>query len=177
MRLSLLYLSLILAHGAIGSRAGSTVPAPRYVVDLDLAPQDRWGHVIADYKADLQSLLKQIKEMVSPEVVMLASFIGENVEKYVPYPYSLEMVSVAISGGVTLGETLLGNMIYEVSAFNRSKLARKACTSIVAEAVNGTMYHGRNLDYSFTEILRNMTVIVDFQSGGKTVYTGIVILL
>ena len=175
MRLSLLYLSLILAHGAIGSRAGSCVPAPRYVVDLDLAPQDRWGHVIADYKADLQSLLKQIKEMVSPEVVLLASAIGENVEKYVPYPYSLEMVGVAISGGVTLGETLLGNMIYEVTAFNRSKLAQKACTSIVAEAVNGTMYHGRNLDYSLTEILRNMTVIVDFQSGGKTVYTGIVI--
>ena len=40
------------------------------------------------------------------------------------------------------------DVMYEVSAFNKSKLARQACTSIVAEAPNGTIYHGRNLDYS-----------------------------
>ena len=127
---------------------------------------------MSDYKADLRELLVQIKQMVTPEVVLLASLLGDNIEKYVPYPYSLEMVGVSIAGDVTLGETLLGNIIYEASAFNRSKLAQRACTSIVAEAENGTLYHGRNLDYSFTEILRNMTVIVDFQSGGKTLYTG-----
>ena len=166
----LLRLSLLLVCAA-GSWAAATVPAPRYVINLDLAAQDRWTHVIPDYKADFQSLLKQIKKMLPPEVVDLASLIGDDVEKYVPYPYSLEMVGVAVAGDVALGEVLLGNMLYEVTAFNSSKLD-KACTSIVAEAVNGTIYHGRNLDYTFTEVLRNMTIIAEFQSGGKTVYTG-----
>ena len=168
MRLLLLPLSLVFAY----CYASSSVPAPRYVVNLDLAPQDRWSHVVADYKPDLQSLLKQFKAMVPPEVVMLTSLIADNVEKYVPYPYDLEMVGVAASGGVTLGEMVLANMIYEVTTFNRRKIGRKACTSIVAEALNGTIYHGRNLDYSFTEVLRRITVIIDFQSGGKTMYTG-----
>ena len=154
------------------SYARSAIPAPRYVVNLDLAPQDRWTHVVADYKPELQILLKQIKDMVPHGVVLLASMIGDNMEKYMPYPYSLEMVGVSIAGGVTLGEAVLGNIIYELTAFNASGLAHKACTSIVAKALNGTMYHGRNLDYSIAGILRNMTVIVDFQSGGKTVYTG-----
>lgn len=165
-----LRLSLLLAC-VVGSRASTAVPAPRYVIDLDLAAQDRWTHVIPDYKADFQSLLKQIKKMVPPEVVDLAALIGDDVDKYVPYPYSSEMVGVSVAGGVALGEVLLGNMLYEVTAFNSSKLD-KACTSIVAEAVNGTIYHGRNLDYTFTEVLRNMTIIAEFQSGGKTVYTG-----
>lgn len=175
MSLLPVFLSLLFTYVANGNNV-DPVPAPRYVVNLDLPAQDRWNHVIVNYKSDLQNLVKELKEMVSPEVLRLASILGDSVEKYVPYPYNLEMVGVATTGGVTLGETLLGNLLYEVTAY-KSKLAQKACTSIVAEALNGTMYHGRNLDYSFTELLRNATIIVDFQSKGKTLYTGTVVLL
>jgi N-acylethanolamine-hydrolysing acid amidase len=155
------------------SYARAAIPAPRYVVNLDLAPKDRWTHVVADYKADLQFLLKQMKAMVPPAALRLTSMIGDNVEKYLPHPYSLEIVGVSLAGGLTVGDMVLANIIYELTAYSPSGLiGRKACTSIVAEALNGTMYHGRNLDYSFAAILRNMTAIVDFQSGGKTVYTG-----
>ena len=46
------------------------------------------------------------------------------------------------------------------------------CTSIVAETLNGSIYHGRNLDYSFSDVLRKLTVVVDFQQGGQIMYTG-----
>ena len=60
------------------------------------------------------------------------------------------------------------DVIYEVSAFNKSKLARQACTSIVAQRHDIPREEPRLL----MEVLRNTTIIVDFHSGGKTLYTG-----
>ena len=168
----LLLLSL-LAYLVNTNYAGSDVPAPRYVVNLDMAPQDRWTIVVADYKTDLQFLLKQMKKMVPPAVLKLVSEIADNVEKYIPHPYAQEIIGASLAGEVTLADMVLANLIYELTAYSPSGLrGRKACTSIVAEALDGTMYHGRNLDYSFAALLRNMAATVDFQSGGKTLYTG-----
>jgi len=33
--------------------------------------------------------------------------------------------------------------------------------------MHGQIWHSRNLDYDFTDILRNITIAVDFQSGGQ----------
>ena len=41
------------------------------------------------------------------------------------------------------------------------------CTSIVAQDSRGHIYHGRNLDYAFGRILRNLTVDVQFLKNGK----------
>lgn len=166
LALSLLFVCVV------GSQASSAVPAPRYVVNLDLAAQDRWSHVIADYKQDLQAVLKEIIQMAPPEVLALADAIAADIDKIFPYPYNEEMVGVSIAGEVSLGEVVLGNTIYEIGAYNHSGTAPKACTSIVAEAMNGTIYHGRNFDHIFTEWLRKMTITVDFRSQGETLYTG-----
>ena len=42
-----------------------------------------------------------------------------------------------------------------------------SCTSIVAQDSNGRIWHGRNLDYRFTDILRNITLVAHFQRNGK----------
>ena len=153
--------------------------AKRYAVNLDLPPSQRWVNVAKDYQESLAQLLQEVKKMVPPEVVSLASVIGNDVGRYMPFPYGLEMVGVAEAvSGVNVGDVVLGNMLYEVTAFSHGKWGAggrgqpKMCTSIVAEAINGTIYHGRNLDYTFTNVLSDMTVIIDFQEGGKTVYTG-----
>lgn len=35
-----------------------------------------------------------------------------------------------------------------------------ACTSIVAQSSDGTLFHGRNLDWNLPDDIRNITVIV-----------------
>jgi N-acylethanolamine-hydrolysing acid amidase len=44
-----------------------------------------------------------------------------------------------------------------------------ACTSIVAQTHNGSIIHGRNLDYSLPN-LQNITLKVNFTSRGQLVY-------
>lgn len=41
------------------------------------------------------------------------------------------------------------------------------CTSIIAQDSAGNIYHGRNLDYPFGDILRQVTIDVDFLKNGK----------
>ena len=154
----------------------STCDAPsrpkRYAVNLDLEPQERWKEVAQDFTSELSALLKAVKKLVPPAVIDIVSIIEADVERYLPYPYNLEIVGIAASSKVTVGEVVLGNTIYELTAFGRSGRGSLACTSIVAEALNGTIYHGRNLDYELTNVLRNLTIVVDFQQSGKTAYTG-----
>ena len=144
----------------------------RYAVNLDLEPQERWKEVAQDFASELSELLKAVEKLVPPEVIDIVSIIEADVETYLPYPYNLEIVGIAANTKVTVGELVLGNTIYELTAFGRSGKGSLACTSIVAEALNGTIYHGRNLDYNLTDVLRNLTIVVDFQQSGKTVYTG-----
>lgn len=44
----------------------------------------------------------------------------------------------------------------------RPNLLFRFCTSIVSQDANGQIWHSRNLDYSFVDMLRNITIRVDF---------------
>lgn len=46
------------------------------------------------------------------------------------------------------------------------------CTSVVAQDTHGNVLHGRNLDWNFPSVLREMIVDIDFQRRNKTVFTG-----
>ena len=168
---SVLLAITILAVGTSSFR--DSIPKT-YTINLDLPPEQRWKQVAEDYTEGILNLVKEIKQMVPPGAITLVDIIGADVEKYIPYPYSMEIVGLATSiKGVSVGEIVLGNTLYEVTAFGHGgKAEARACTSIVAEALNGTIFHGRNLDYSFGGVLRDLTIVVNFQQSGKTVYTG-----
>ena len=148
--------------------SATPVPAKRYTVNLDLLPQDRFHDIAVYYADDLKAFVKELRQIVPQEVIDVVDVIAATVDKHIRAPYAAEMVGVSLAAGVALGDILLANLLYELTAHNT-----KACTSIVAEALNGTIYHGRNLDYgTFTDLLKNVTAIVDYQQGGETVYTG-----
>ncbi|XP_074662649.1 N-acylethanolamine-hydrolyzing acid amidase-like isoform X2 [Tubulanus polymorphus] len=57
-----------------------------------------------------------------------------------------------------------------------AKVLKFGCTSIVAQSGSGQIWHGRNLDYGSNpmerQILSNITIQVDFQRNGTTLYSG-----
>ena len=150
---------------------GRDVPAPVYTINLDLPPEERWAGVLHDYSTFVQDVINTLVKMVPKEAVALVNVIGKELEKYLPYPYAGEIRGVAKYANVTVGEALVGNLLYELTAFGH-RASSKACTSIVAETVAGTIFHGRNLDYGFTADLRKSTIVANFQQNGVTLYTG-----
>jgi len=142
---------------------------PTYVVNLDLAPEKRFTQICANpvYQQTAQFLVNAVDAFLSAlgggymlnEIgVLLNQF-------YFPDEYAKEIEGCATSLGIPLGWATLFNIGYEVS---------DACTSIVAQTTDGTIIHGRNLDFwagmGFTDSLKDMTYIADFQTKGKTLF-------
>ena len=161
---SLLFLSLLLLVQS------KDVPLPRYSIDLDLPPEERWNQVAKDHKDGLYATAQFFQSEFQSAFPML-TIMGADLQQYFPEPYASEMKSFLKYTNVTVGEIAFTNMIYELTAFGRGALGHRACTSIVAKMVSGQIIHGRNLDYSVFP-LRSVAIIVDFQKSGQTVYTG-----
>ena len=158
---------------------GDAKLARKFTINLDLPPNERWAEVMGTYKTDVENLLKLVKASIPQVLADAISTISENIDKYVPYPYSEEIVGVAkFMDNTSVADVLLANLYYELTAYSQGKKTQSvvsgamACTSIVAETVNGSIMHARNMDYSFVKHLENITITVDFQKGGKTIYTG-----
>lgn len=135
------------------------------VVNLDLPPEQRWLQPLQPFIATFNEFLSVLDKLL-PATTPKLDALGTIIAGYLGEPYQDEMKGVAQALNTSLGIVAIANLGYEVSAF---------CTSIVAQATDGSVFHARNLDFGegmgFTDILRNMTFEVDFQSGGVTQYS------
>ncbi|MBN3295537.1 NAAA amidase, partial [Amia calva] len=98
---------------------------------------------------------KWVHKAISPVV--------ESLENYMPQPYAGEMRGASKGFGCSLADVIVLNLAYEITAF---------CTSIVAQDINGNLYHARNMDYPFPAILRNMTMDILYVRNGQVAYRG-----
>ncbi|XP_022094813.1 N-acylethanolamine-hydrolyzing acid amidase-like [Acanthaster planci] len=140
--------------------------APRYSLNLDLAEEERWNAILRHWDVgDYQRKFKEIMhKFMTAEVLDLLDIIAGAVDDYLPVPYAGEIRGIAKYLQMDIGEVVLLNTLYDLTVSG-------GCTSIVAEDTKGNIWHARNMDYDFTATLRNWTVVVDFQSKGKTLYT------
>ncbi|KAI3370437.1 hypothetical protein L3Q82_025199, partial [Scortum barcoo] len=155
-------LLLLLLLGLVW-RCRAEIAPPTVNISLDDKPELRWEPLMQVFdplylkKAAAEvidsTVPKWVHHAVTPIVLAL--------EKYVPQPYAGEIRGMASHLG-SLADAIILNFAYEVSAF---------CTSIVAQDTNGTVYHGRNLDYPHP-VLRNLTVNVVFLKNGEVAYRG-----
>ncbi|XP_065770794.1 N-acylethanolamine-hydrolyzing acid amidase [Muntiacus reevesi] len=164
-RPALALLLLLLLAGAGVSAAAAPPAPPLFNVSLDAAPQLRWLPVLQHYDRDfLRSAMAHIIGDYVPQwVLALIRKVVPELELFLPQPFTDEIRGMCDALDFNLVDCILLNLAYEFSAF---------CTSIVAQDSKGHIYHGRNLDYPFGSLLRNLTVDVQFIKSGQIAYTG-----
>ena len=113
----------------------------------------------------------------NPKFQELVNLVDNDLGKIVKTfqdPYGDELIGIANSTGLPLGDVVMYNIFYEIFT---------VCTSIVSQDSNGHMLHARNLDFGLflgwetqnkswiiSELLRPMTINVNFTRGGKLQY-------
>jgi len=132
-----------------------------------LDPDQRWQQVcsIPEYQQQLQAFVKSITELLPNNGKDLEEIGNTLNNHYFPTEYSQEIIGCSQSIGVPSGWLAIINLGYEIS---------DACTSIVAQAPNGTIFHARNLDFWtgiwLTDTLRAMTFQAEFTLGGNVLF-------
>merc|ERR1712048_286903 len=147
----------------------------KFVVNLDVPPDQRWADVVVPYKEQIINLIQVIKDLVPDKVIKAIDDLFPVLLLKIPHPYSGELLGISEATGIHLGEIILYNLFYEVNPF---------CTSIVGQDETGKLYHGRNLDFGLlmgwdnknntwilAERLRDAMITVDYQRNGKTLYS------
>lgn len=141
---------------------GVTKDVPTFTIDLDAPAQQRWVAAVTQLKWAYPKVLDYILTKVPKAVMPALEAVMADFDKYAPAPYGDEMRGVAAASGYPLGDIVLMNLFYELES---------GCTSIVAGNANGTIYHGRNLDFDIPG-LQNITAMVNFVKDGQVAYRG-----
>eukprot|EP01065_Artemidia_motanka_P013865 TRINITY_DN1781_c0_g1_i1.p1 TRINITY_DN1781_c0_g1~~TRINITY_DN1781_c0_g1_i1.p1 ORF type:complete len:424 (+),score=171.92 TRINITY_DN1781_c0_g1_i1:63-1274(+) len=164
----------LLAAACCAASVSADFTAPEFTVDLDKSAYDRWAPVANglinargyNYTwAPLHAFLEKVlphKVWVETEPLWMKVLAGypefyqEEIHAY--YKWVTEQGHTEW----TLGQMVMVQLFYEVE---------DACTSIVSQHTNGTIFHGRNLDYGLPG-LENFTASIRFTKGGKPVAQG-----
>jgi acid ceramidase len=148
-----------------------------YTVNLDGPAEDHFKEIATIYSTQINGLIGVIKDLITPwfpEALKIVDVLFEDLLLWIPEPYNSEIRGIANVTNMPLGEVVLYNVFYEVFT---------VCTSIVAQANNGTLYHARNLDFglflgwnpvlhewSLSTVLRKMIVNINWMKDGKLLY-------
>nr|XP_033795395.1 N-acylethanolamine-hydrolyzing acid amidase isoform X2 [Geotrypetes seraphini] len=144
---------------------GQDSAPPLVRVNLDRNPRFRWEHALSLHDpAYLRECMDTIIRVMAPNWVHdIARLMANELERFIHKDYAEEIRGISATLRVNVGDAFLLNLCYEASMY---------CTSIVAEDGNGTIYHGRNLDYDFADYLRNLTIDVKFEKNNRVKYIG-----
>lgn len=124
----------------------------RFSVNLDLPEEQRFVETTTFFKDSLNQVLKQYMDLVPTPLLYFVEMFGEQIAKINP-EYHREIEGMAGAIGISSNSLLLAQYINELSAF---------CTSVVAYQPDGTIFHGRNMDFLFEATMRNITYQGEF---------------
>lgn len=155
----------------------SSYSAARHVINLDKKPEERWTELALQHSTEIRKLTSQMftfsESFLPMSILETIRRMDVDLVNDLPYPYGAELLGIARAVNLSSAEALISNLVYELTGFDfGSGKEIRACTSIIAQASNGTIYHVRNMDYEFLKILQKITVEVSFMENDKVSYTG-----
>lgn len=136
---------------------------PNYSIDLDLDPIDRWTNIIPNFAQPMREFNDEIRAQIPEAYIDVAEIIASRLENHIPQPYHDELYSIAKAILMPLADIVLINLVYELRTY---------CTSLLVRTSNGTILHGRNLDFDLnTDLLRRLTFHGKFFRTSKPNFT------
>jgi len=124
---------------------------PTFHIDLEVPPQRRWAKVTDHYREEMHSMLSKYREIMqtkysAQELAQWVSLIKANKADH-EQEYHEELQGIAKDLDAENSEEitdllLLFNALYELQS-------PTFCSGLLAADAQGTVHHGRNLDYKF----------------------------
>ena len=142
--------------------------APKFDIDLALAPEDRWKEISTyviekhGWEGTYGPLLAYFEETLGHDFFVTYDSQLQKIIEMMSAEYGSELkgiystlTNLGFADRITLGEIAMLQLYYELNPY---------CTGMLVENSEGNMLHGRNMDYSLPG-LANITVDVSFLDG------------
>uniref|UniRef100_A0A915I904 Uncharacterized protein n=1 Tax=Romanomermis culicivorax TaxID=13658 RepID=A0A915I904_ROMCU len=147
---------------------------PIFRIDLDKPPRERWAEVADTYRDFGLLAMNMTKQYIPKYARPMIYYLAQKISTILEGELAEEMEGVAQYSGLPLSEVVLINLVYDITAFKREgENIPKACASILAQDASGKVLLARNLDYDLQSLLKNTTIIADFQRDSKTIFTAV----
>ncbi|XP_028658143.1 N-acylethanolamine-hydrolyzing acid amidase-like [Erpetoichthys calabaricus] len=164
LRLRMKFLGILL----LCSFVSADFPAKTFKVELKRPSSYRWKGLskIIDATAVRTAISDLARRSIQPEnMYFLARKIAVKALSRLPKSQKKEIVGLAKELKTDIADIMLFNFLYERTTFRDG-------TSIIAQDSNGHIFHGRNLDNTYSADFRNLTIEVQFVRRGKVVFQG-----
>jgi len=154
-------------NARVVTNGGLIKAVPRYDIDLDLPPLERWREVGTLYKDKyLEAKKYLLSQVLGPDadctkLPWYVQFVGYLAHLCASKPNKEEMSAFASITNSTAGEIALMNYLYEMSA---------KCSAFVANSPTGTPLHGRCLDWAANDMLCQTTIHLRVHRKGRILY-------
>lgn len=140
-----LFITLACSQEFVGMHEELQVPIFKFQIDSD--PYTKFQNVTEHFKVPANKVFDDFLGIIPQPIHWLFRFGVGAIKKAQPVRYE-EIRGIAKVIGRPTWEVVMANYAYEMSAF---------CTSIIVKQANGTLIHGRNLDFSFADDMKKVT--------------------
>jgi hypothetical protein len=145
-------------------------PLPAFTVNLDLPPDQRWVAIakFPQYSKLFSTVWSEIQSFLNAEVLASLIALGDDAWSRLNPVFQGEIQGSATALNLPRGVVTLLNLLYDIT---------DGCTSIVAQMVDGSILHARNLDFGTgmddTELLRELAGMFNYTRNGSTVFAAV----
>ena len=144
-------------------------PIPRFGLDLDAPPLERWAPIVAAYRERFDGLRERNVELFG-QLESARGFLPLSLLlRMLPETQRDDVRALASLLGVALGTLAIINVVYEAFALTDLLTGTCGCTTSVLGCEDGVV-HGRTLDWSWLEGLDEVVVDLEVHRSGRPLY-------